>query len=98
MNKTERTILSGFSFAGFLVPCVLFVAMLISHMKVGGDRVWIILIPWPTFPLLMSAEAGGGAIGEFVALLISALANALAYGLVGGLVAFLYRRFSFQPR
>ena len=98
MNKTERTTVWGFSLAGFLVSSVLFVAMLISHMKVGGDRVWMTLIPWPTFPLLMSAEAGGGAIGEFVAFLISALANALAYGLVGGLVAFLYRRFAFQRR
>jgi hypothetical protein len=98
MNKTERKILWGFAFAGFLVPCALFVVMLIIHLRVGGDRVWMILIPWPTFPLLMSAEAGGGAIGEFVALLISALANALVYVLVGGIVAFLYRRFSFQPR
>jgi len=53
----------------------------------------MLLIPWPTFPLLMSAEAGGGASGEFLAFIISAIANVLIYGVVGGVVATIYRRF-----
>jgi hypothetical protein len=98
MNKAERTILWSFSLIGFFLPCVLFALILISHAKLGGNRAWMIMIPWPTFPLLMSAEAGGGAMGEAVVLSISALANALVYGSAGRLVGFLYQRFSAQPR
>jgi hypothetical protein len=94
MNKAERTILLGFSLAGLLIPCVLFAAMLIGHIKLGGERAWIMLVLWPTLPLLMSAEAGGGMTGEFVAFSISAVANVLVYALIGALASFIYRRVS----
>jgi len=94
MKKTERTIVWRFLVTGFLIPCLLFSVMLISHVRVGGNFTWVLLIPWPTFPLLMSAEGGGGVSGEFLAFLISAAANVLLYGVVGGVVAALYRRFS----
>ena len=93
MKRTERKILWRFLLAGFLVPCLLFSVILISHARVGGRFTWMLLIPWPTFPLLMSAEAGGGASGEFLAFIISAIANVLIYGVVGGVVTTIYRRF-----
>jgi hypothetical protein len=98
MNRTERTILWGFSLAGLLIPCVLFAAILIGHIKLGGERAWIMLVPWPTLPLLMSAEAGGGMTGEFVAFSISTAANVLIYGLIGGLASFIYRRVSARSK
>ncbi len=97
MKKTERKILWGFLVAGFLVPCLLFSVILIGHVRVGGSFTWMLLVPWPTFPLLMSAEAGGGVSGEFLAFLISAATNVLVYGVVGGVVSAVYRRFSLRP-
>jgi hypothetical protein len=96
MKKTERKILWRFLVAGFLVPCLLFSVILIAHLKVGENFTWMLLIPWPTFPLLMSAEAGGGVSGEVMAFLISAAANVLLYGIVGGVVSAVYRRFSLR--
>ena len=65
----------------------------VGDVKVEGIWVWFLLIPWPTFPLIMAAEAGGGTIGEFIAFAVSAGANAVLYGLVGGFISFCYRRF-----
>jgi membrane protein implicated in regulation of membrane protease activity len=62
-------------------------------VKLGGNLAWILLIAWPTIPLLMSAEAGGGAGSQILAFLISALANTLLYAIVGVIVAVVYRRF-----
>jgi hypothetical protein len=97
MKRTERKILWRFSVAGFLVPCLLFSVILIGHVRLGGSFTWILLIPWPTLPLLMSAETGGGVSGEVLAFLISAAANVLLYGAVGGVVSAVYRRFSLRP-
>ena len=93
MQKTFQKILCSFLLAGFVVPCLLFSIISIGQLRVGGSFTWILLIPWPTFPLIMSAEAGGGNGGEFLAFLISALANAAVYGLIGSGAALLYRRF-----
>ena len=97
MKKTERKILWRFLVAGFLVPCLLFSLILIGHVRVGGSFAWMLLIPWPTFPFIMGAEAGGGVGGEILAFLISAFANVLVYGLVGFVVSAVYRRFSLRP-
>lgn len=90
--KTDRKILWRFSVAGFVVPCFLFSVILIGHVRVGGSFTWMLLIPWPTFPLLMSAEAGGGMNGELLAFLISAAANVLVYGVLGAVASAVYRR------
>lgn len=97
MQKPFQKILWSFLLAGFVVPCLLFLVISIGQLEVRGSFTWMLLIPWPTFPLIMSAEAGGGAAGEFFAFFISALANAAVYGLVGGFVAAVYRRFSSRP-
>jgi len=97
MQKRFQKILTRFMLAGFVVPCLLFLSISMGDVRVGGSFAWILLIPWPTFPLMMSAEAGGGAAGEFFAFFISALANAAVYGLVGGFVAVVYGRFSSRP-
>jgi hypothetical protein len=39
----------------------------------------------------MSAEAGGGTLGQVIAFIISAAANVLVYGFVGLVVSFCYR-------
>jgi hypothetical protein len=96
MQKIRRKIIYRFVLAGFLVPCLLFSVILIGHVRVGGNLMWVLLIPWPTFPLVISAEAGGGVTGESLAFLISALANALLYGVVGIVVAAVYFRFSLR--
>jgi len=93
MKHAEWKILRTFLLAGFLVPCLLFSAILIGDVKVGGNLAWALLIAWPASPLLMSAEAGGGARGEILAFLVSTLANTLLYAAVGGVVAVTYRRF-----
>lgn len=94
MRKTTKKILGYFSLAGFLIPCLLYFAILVGHVEVGGGPTWVLLIAWPSFPLVMSAEAGGGAAGEFVAFLISAVANALVYASIAGAVAAIYSRLS----
>ena len=97
MKKMKWKIVWQFLAAGFVIPCLLFCVILVGHMRVGGDFTWMLLVPWPTFPLLMSAEAGGGVGAEFLAFLISAVANVFVYGVVGGVVAALYRRASPRP-
>jgi hypothetical protein len=79
--------------AGFLIPLLLSLVIFLGNVRVEGAWTWILLIVWPTFVLTMSAEAGGGAFGEFFAFLISASANALVYVLVGAAVSYCYRRF-----
>jgi len=90
MPKPFLKMLWPFLLAGFGVPCLLLSIIFISGLRVEGALVWMLLIPWPTFPLMMSAEAGGG---EFLAFLISALANAAVYGVAGCGVIVFYRRF-----
>ena len=92
MKQPEREILRRFLLAGLLVPCLLFSLILIGDVQVGGNLAWILLIAWPTIPLLISAEAGGGASGEILAFLISTFANTLLYAVVGLVVAVVYRR------
>jgi hypothetical protein len=93
MQKITKKIVSRFFLAGFLIPCLLFAVVLVRHVEMGGGLTWLYLIPWPTFPFMMSAEAGGGAGGEFLGFLLSALFNAVVYGMVGFVVSFFYRRF-----
>jgi hypothetical protein len=93
MQKQGRAILWRFMLAGFLVPCLLFLVLSVGHIMVGGRFTWLVVIPWPTFVLMMGAEAGGGVGGEIFAFLISAFANVVVYGLVGLVVSFVYRRF-----
>jgi hypothetical protein len=92
MVKSVPPIVRYFLVAGFLVPCVLMFVIALGHVKVGGKWVWAIIIPWPSFPFIMSAEAGGGAFGEFVAFMQSAAVNVLIYGLVGITISFGYRK------
>ena len=93
MNKPGNKIFWRFVVAGFAIPCFIFPVLLGGAVKLGaGLGTYIVLILWPSSPLLMSAEAGGNA-GELVAFLISATANALIYGLIGALVGVVYRRF-----
>jgi hypothetical protein len=77
--------------AGFLVPCILLTVISLGDVKVEGVWSWSLLIPWPTFLFLMSAEAGGGTLGQIIAFIISAGANVVVYGLVGLVVSFCYR-------
>jgi len=93
MAESGPKIVRYFFAAGFLIPLLLFLVISLGNVRVEGAWNWILLIPWPTFVLMMSAEAGGGALGEFFAFLISASANALVYVLVGTAVSFCYRRF-----
>lgn len=93
MNKPGNKIFWRFVAAGFAIPCFIFPVLFGGDVKLGaGLTTYIVLILWPSSPLLMSAEAGGNA-GELVAFLISAAANALIYGLIGALVGVVYRRF-----
>lgn len=87
--KIVRYFLAG----GFLIPCLLYLVIFLGDVKVQGIWDWILLIPWPTFVLLMSAEAGGGVVGKIMAFAISAGTNMVLYGLFGGLISFCYRRF-----
>jgi hypothetical protein len=93
MQITSKRIVWLFLVAGFLVPGLLFSAVLVFHIEMGAGSTWILLIPWPTFPFMMSAEARGGLGGEILAFLQSALANSVVYGVVGLGVSFVYRRF-----
>jgi hypothetical protein len=93
MQKITKKIVSRFFLAGFLIPCPLFALVHVRHVEMGVGLTWLFLIPWPTFPFMMSAEAGGGAGGEFLGFVQSALLNAMVYGVVGFVVSFFYRRF-----
>ena len=93
MQKHGQKILWRFMLVGFIVPCLLFSVLSVGHLMAGGALTWFVVIPWPTFVLMMGAEAGGGVGGEIFAFLISASANVLVYGLVGLVVSFIYRRF-----
>jgi hypothetical protein len=73
MAKSVQAIVRYFLVAGFVVPCVLMVVITVGHVEVGGNWAWAVIIPWPSFPFIMSAEAGGGAFGEFVAFMQSAV-------------------------
>jgi hypothetical protein len=95
--KSEPRIVRYFLAAGFLVPCMLYAVILIGDLKLGGVWAWILLVPWPTIVLLMSAEAGGGIAGQALAFLISAGANVAVYGLLGAIASFCYRRFFAVP-
>jgi hypothetical protein len=55
--KADTKIVRYFLAAGLLVPCLLYLVIVVGDVRVQGS--WI-LVPWPTFPLIMSAEAGGG--------------------------------------
>ena len=70
--------------------------MLVGEVIVQGVWGWILLIPWPTLALLISAKAGGGTAGQVVAFLISAAANMAVYGLLGTMVSFCVRPVSRQ--
>jgi hypothetical protein len=92
--KSDPQIVRYFLAAGFLVPCLLYLLIVIGDVTIQGPWTWILLVPWPTFPLIMSAEAGGG---TAIALLISAAANVAVYGLVGVAFRFVYRRYRSRP-
>jgi hypothetical protein len=92
-TKSGPKIIRYFLTAGFLIPCLLYLVILVGDVKVQGVWNWILLIPWPTSVLLTSAEAGGGMAGQAVAFLISAGANMAVYGLLGTVVSFCYRRY-----
>ena len=92
-TKSGPKIIRYFLTAGFLIPCLLYMVVLLGDVKVQGHWTWILLIPWPTFVLVMSAEAGGGMAGQALAFLISAGANMAVYGLLGTVVSFCYRRY-----
>jgi hypothetical protein len=92
--KADLKIVRYFLGAGFLVPCLLYLVIVVGDVRIQGS--WI-LVPWPTFPLIMSAEAGGGSGGEAIVFLISAVANVAVYGLVGVAFRFVYRRYPSRP-
>ena len=92
-TKARPKIVRYFLAAGFLIPCVLYLVLLIGDVRVQRTWTWVLLVPWPTFLLTMSAEAGGGIAGQALAFLISATANVVLYGLLGAVVSFCYRRY-----
>jgi hypothetical protein len=94
MAKSDRKIIPYFLVAGFLVPCLLYLVIVVADARIEGS--WI-LVPWPTFALIMSAEAGGGTTGQVIAFLISAAANVVVYGLVGAAFRFVYRWYYSRP-
>jgi hypothetical protein len=94
MNKSIRQITFRFSLVGVVVATLISGWMLIGRVEMSGARAWMVMMAWPTFPLVMSAEAGGGAAGELIAFLIGIATNALVYGLVGLPIALIYRRLS----
>ena len=91
--KSDLKIVRYFLAAGFFVPCLLYFVILVGDVRIQGSWVWILLVPWPTFVLIMSAEAGGGTAGQAIAFLISAAANAAVYSLVGAVASSCYRRY-----
>jgi hypothetical protein len=92
-SKSDLKIVRYFLAAGFLVPCLLYLVIMVGDVRIQSS--WI-LIPWPTFPLIMSAEAGGGSV-EAIAFLISAAANMAVYGLMGVVFRFVYRHYRSRP-
>lgn len=92
MTRSGPKIVRYFLAAGFLIPCLLLLVISAGDVRVEGTWKWMLLIPWPTFLFIMSAEAGGATFGFLLAFLISATANALVYGAVGGVISFCYRR------
>src|ERR1700758_5444236 len=97
MTASGPRIQQKFLVAGFLLPCLLSFFIFLTNLKVEGSLEWIILILWPTFPFVMSAEADPTTAGFLIAFLISAAANVLVYGLAGSIIAFLHRRFLYRP-
>jgi len=91
--KADLKIVRYFLAAGFFVPCLLYLVIVVGDVRIQGS--WI-LVPWPTFPLIMSAEAGGGSV-EAIAFLISAAANMAVYGLMGVVFRFVYRHYRSRP-
>jgi hypothetical protein len=91
--KSDLKIVRYFLGAGFLVPCLLYLVMEVGDVRIQGSWTWILLVPWPTFAFIMSAEAGGGTAGEAIAFLISAAANVAVYGVVGVAFRFVFRRY-----
>jgi hypothetical protein len=81
--KSELKIVRYFLAAGFLVPCLLYLVIVVGDLRIQGWWIWMLLVPWPTFALMMSAEAGGTA-GQAIAFLISAATNVAVYGMVDG--------------
>jgi hypothetical protein len=82
--------------AGFVIPCLLYLVISVGEVKVQGLWDWILLIPWPTSVLLMSAE-GGGSGGQAIAFVLSVGTNMALYGCAGWIVSFCYRRFRSTP-
>ena len=93
MDRHKNKFIYVFGFAGFCMSCLLMLLIVSAHVKLGdGWFTWVVLSLWPSSPLLMLAEIGGGTGGEIIAFLVSGLLNALIYALVGVLVVFTYRR------
>jgi hypothetical protein len=93
LPKSGPRIVRYFLAAGFLVPCILLAVISLGDVKVQGVWNWILLIPWPTSILLMSAEAGGGTLGQVIAFIIATGANVVVYGILGVVVSFCYRQY-----
>jgi hypothetical protein len=93
MTKANPHIVRCFAAAGFLIPCVLSLVIFVGDIKIQGVWDWILLVPWPTAALLMSAE-GGGAVGRVIAFALSVGANMALYSCVAWVVSFCYRRFA----
>jgi hypothetical protein len=91
--KSDPKIVRYFLGVGFFVPCILFVVISLGDVKIQGVWNWVLFVPWPTWIFLMSAEGGGGTLGQIIAFIISLGANVVVYGLLGVVVSFCYRRF-----
>jgi hypothetical protein len=65
--KSELKIVRYFLAAGFLVPCLLYLVIVVGDLRIQGWWIWMLLVPWPTFALMMSGEAGGGTTGQAIA-------------------------------
>jgi hypothetical protein len=55
--KSELKIVRYFLAAGFLIPCLLYLVIVVGDLRIQGWWIWMLLVPWPTFALMMSAEA-----------------------------------------
>ena len=92
LSRNSWRLVGRLSLIGFLIPCLLFAVFSATDMEVGRGSSWLVLVVWPSFPFIMSAEAGGSTTGALLALLISALVNAVIYGAIGALIGILVRR------